>query len=225
MGCDIHTTVCIRDRKDPKMFIPVYGTINGPYVYKMPIEPRYFRNYNAFGILSGEVVRGGTIFNCFVDDDVPPNFDVTKYFLPLKNRFPFENIIWSTMGFDGVKEFVPDLTLDKAYAIWDEYCQVDDALQYNLRSVFAFNALEYYSDKYCHSHNYFSLTQLNKLVKRMYTLAHDQNLSSCTKTEITGLADILNGYRKDIQAIARLACGFYDEAKDEDVLVLICFDS
>ena len=226
MGCDIHTTVCVRDKDDSGLFKPIFGTIIGAssYFYRHYIEPRYFRNYDIFGILTEESVRGGTILNDF-EQEIPDNFDSALYCLPIKGKFPFAKIKWTSVGFNDEPLFASDITLDQASEIWNHYVLGDEEKYRMIQYCVPTNALEYYCSENVHSHNYFTVKQLKKLIKKLYTLSTDTTLNALTQANIKNTADFLNEYKKDIMSIARLSNGFYDKIDDEDVLVLICFDS
>lgn len=225
MGCDIHTTVCVRDKQDSGMFKPVFGTIVGNCDYRSTIAPRYFRNYDIFGILTGETVRGGSILGDF-EQEIAESFDSTAYSLPLKGRFPFEKIKWHSSSLDDKPVLDADVTLEDCNKLWDLYMHCEQESMYQLiRYCVPTNALGYYCEQGYHSHNYFTVKQLKKLIKRVYTLSTDSTLNTLTQTNLKNTADFLNEYKKDIMSIARLANVFYDDINGEDVLVLICFDN
>lgn len=237
MGCDIHTIVAVRDSHDGGRFAPVYGTIVGERwsndcYATYPLEPRYFRNYNVFGILTGGTVRGGTLMNCF-DQEIPDDFDDSKYCLPENGQFPFNKIKWSsTNSKEGESLLLDyDATKDEAEIVYTQYDDLHREFDKHTEDLSAIRrrvpiaTLQYYFDNDLHSHNYFTLKQLKKLIKRIDKLSKHSWLNSETKMEINGVKSVLKDYKKDIEAIANLAGVFLDKIDDNDVVVLICFDS
>ena len=235
MGCDIHFVVTVR-KENTGLLAPIFGTVSStswtssttPSMSRL--EPRYFRNYTIFGILTGGGVRGGSILNCF-EQEIPESFNEYDYMLPQRGKLPFGRVQWD-MYVKEKDEFVfkRNLTNDQVEQVYDQFNAVNP--WDNKKEWFAWHSnapvqlLSYYFDTDLHSHNYFTLKQLKKVIKRIDKLVEASWINAITRNELNGVKSVLNDIKKDVRAIVNLSSGFYsDEPEDEDIVVLISFDN
>lgn len=226
MGCDIHMHVCVVDEDTGKLK-PVYvvGNTTGEIELNTCQPGGYFRDYDVFGLLN-EIVRGG----CWINGVALPHRGRLSY-----ERFDIGNYTFEQLA-DDVKRFEcdfnkPEVEQDLEY---NGYIEAEKDLKRGLSNPYPSFIARYYYSQWYHSHTYFTVAELKKLVKRLkkyskkigkksndiYEPQDIEELQGDIKGYIASINDIIN----DARAYARVACDFY-KPEDKDVYILCCFDS
>lgn len=233
MGCDIHTSVCIKNHKTDK-FVPIAMNeySRGGYLYS--VEPYSDRNYAFFGMLAN--VRGDKVQGIG--------------FYP-KDRFSIERVEWpfikkleeTNLSTDLVN--VAKTVHDLHYISWND-SRIDSIKNFNANqleliiSILGFeNVLQYYFDEgSLHSHTWFTLKELKWLKKEFEKILDklpdnsynnvDDEYEYSERSEVQNMISSLKYMIKNTNRIVKLhnQC-WYDEDTytDDEIVVLIAFDS
>lgn len=231
MGCDIHMHVCVADGNTGKLK-PVYvvGNTTGDIKLKTYEPGGYFRNYDVFGLLN-ECVRGG----CWISD----------VSLPPRGRLPFERLDLGNYTFDQLTNDVKRIESNLAHSAdpqdseYNGYLESRNDLERGISNPYPRFVADYYYSQWYHSHTYFTVAELMKLIKRLKkyrkkvgkNVVYDDpdyrvdtemmEMQNEIDSYIATIKDIIN----DARTLAKIASEMYEQPIDEDIYILCCFDS
>lgn len=225
MSCDIHTSILVKIPNQDK-YAPLYGTtmFNG---HPDMIMPPYFQAYNVFGMLTGNTVRGGSLANCVSSVDLHDKLaNDDRFAIPLKGKFPFHLISWPDMSYLGPNISTADFSENDCDYATKRIQELQDENAHILYASVPVLQIEYYGDEWYHSHNFFTLNQLKKLIKRIEKMIKN-NRSQMTPSsldQVKYVLRVLKMYKNYTSSVINSVMRF-EMPDDHDVIILVCFDS
>lgn len=222
MGCDIHTTLALRNEETGK-YSPVVLSANVGGVVRTFDVPGYFRDYEIFGLLCDGVRGGGW----------------SEINLEPKGRFKLEHL--SEEAQDALKSYSSLVTRDEnGFPIYDRA---------DATTTVAIKLHDYYESNDCHSHTFVNAESLELLITRLekkalelkverYETQADDSLDAETKADsLTTIDELIESTKDDKEFVVRLLrsiTNVVDEISTdftsnsprfEDWVLLICFDN
>ena len=222
MGCDIHTTLALRNEETGK-YSPVVLSANVGGVVRTFDVPGYFRDYEIFGLLCDGVRGGGW----------------SGINLESKGRFKLENL--SDDAQDALKSYSSLVTRDEnGFPIYDRA---------DVKTTVAIKLHDYYESNDCHSHTFVNAESLELLITRLEKKAlelkverldtqADTTLDAEGKAEsLETIDELIESAKDDREFFVRLLpsiTNVVDEVSTDyvegsprfdDWVLLICFDN